>query len=85
MSSSWDRRLWGIEKIGLGLLGVGWHVLRSDAYEDEASRALLFTTRRSARAWCRAAHAKYRAYSDGHVCRAWRFRVVRVREKIRRG
>jgi hypothetical protein len=78
----WDRRLWGAEKIGLGLLGVGWHIQRVEYYEAEPLRALLFTTRRAARAFCQQTNARYAAYPDWHVCRAWRFRPVRVRERV---
>ena len=82
MRVPWDRRLWGVVLNGTGPLGVGWHHHRVDPYESEPSRALLFTTRRAARVFCQQKHAQYAAYPDGDPCRAWRFRPVRVRERI---
>lgn len=52
-------------------------------YPDyEPGRALLFHRRHQARTWCAAKNAGYAAYPEGHICRAWRMRVVRVRETV---
>lgn len=90
--SSWHRLLWGIEHYSVApsdervmLLGAGWMKetrISRPAYYGEPLRALLFTTRAAARAWCAAENARYRAYPEGHICRDWRVRVVRVVERV---
>ena len=82
------RRYWGVivraSKMELsGPLYKGWHKnCASPRYVGEPVEPLLFTTRKLARLWCQDQHARYRAYPAGHVCQAWRFRVVRVRRAI---
>ena len=78
----WDRRLWGVESDGAGPLGMGWHYREIRFYDGEPGRALLFTTRAAARRWCAQKHASYANRPVGDICRAWRFRAVRVRERI---
>jgi hypothetical protein len=85
----WDRKLWGIEFRGSlkddrpRLIGAGWldsaHLV--SYYQGEPTRALLFTTRTEARAFCDVQHAKYIGRTD--CCAKWRFRPVRVRETVR--
>lgn len=84
---SWNRKLWGVEFCGSfrqdppSLLGRSWHddsVPRQ--YPGEPTRALLFRTRREARAWCR---HKVKFYAGlGDVCSLWRFSTVRVIERV---
>lgn len=83
MIRPWNLLLWGVEHDG-HLIGGGWNnSLRVDAlYPGMPRRALLFCTRKQARAWCAAQHAKYAKYPDGHIVRGWRFRPVRVRERV---
>lgn len=82
----WHRRLWGVEFRGafgdrLSILSTGWHDGgRPAAYAGEPTRPLLFTTRAAARAWCQAKRARYANRTD--VCRAWRFRPIKVRERL---
>lgn len=87
----WNRKLWGISFVGSlkekpRLLGAAWDegARASPAhYFGEPTRALLFTTRAQARAWCDVQHARYLTYYDkDHICRQWRFRPVRVRERV---
>ena len=86
----WDRKLWGIHFIGSfkekpRLIGAVWdEQVRAtpNYYFGEPTRALLFMTRSQARAWCDAAHAKFLNYDKDHICRKWRFRPVRVRERV---
>ena len=84
--SGWlPRWRWGVVKVGTGLLGERWGgpaliEALAKVHPHGPTRPLLFVTRRHARAWCAAQHAKYAAYPEGHICRAWRFRPVRVRE-----
>ena len=63
-------------------LGTSWGQARLDTYPGGVARVLLFRTRSAARRWADAQHAKYADCPDGHRCRAWRFRVVRVRERV---
>jgi hypothetical protein len=91
---SWDRVLWGVRFVDTSqliarpgrregmLLGQGWDNVRPGTYEGEPTRALLFTTRKLARAWCQRKQTFYRTYPDGHVCRSWRFQPVRARERV---
>lgn len=81
---AWDRTLWGVALDKVGPLGTGWEssVPLGRRYPGEPGRALLFATRALARAWCQNKHAFYATYPDGHTCRAWHFRVVRVRERL---
>lgn len=84
----WDRLLWGVhfsspfgDKEGM-LISASWDssVRHSRLYPGEPSRALLFCTREQARTWCKAQMAKYRGRTD--CCKDWRFRPVRVRERV---
>jgi hypothetical protein len=69
------------------LLGCGWLEDWADryqrAYPGEPLRVLLFTRRAQARAWCRVQQARYASRPRGDICRAWRFRPVRVVETVR--
>lgn len=85
----WDRPLWGIWFYGADeppmLLGALWHAQARDCatgYDGEPSRALLFTTRRLARAWCVERNAEWRAHGSA-IVQAWRVVPVRVRETVR--
>jgi hypothetical protein len=91
----WSRRFWGITLRPVRpsdqprLIGAVWDVEVRDAIAREPrlgqapSRALLFRTRREARTWCARTQAEYRrAYPEGHLCRVWVFRPVRVWERI---
>lgn len=83
----WSNRKWGVAFIGAmretpSLLGEGWYKYPNfgQRFDGETSRALMFKTRRQARAWCKAQHAKYEHRND--CCKQWRFRPVRVQELI---
>lgn len=89
--SSWDRRLWGVVVSTNArdstpfLIGEAWdEELRNRQLRDDGpSRALLFTTRAAARAWCARQHAEWRAGRRPHDPVAkWRARPVRVREQV---
>lgn len=82
------RKQWGVVLDGAGLLGEGWGdralvEALAKAHPHGPTRPLLFVARRHARDWCAAQHAKYAAHPEGHICRAWRFRPVRVQESWR--
>lgn len=85
---AWDRFLWGVEFHGSVkpvrpmLIGARWSLTLPEAYPGVPSRALLFTTRAAARAWCAEQRARYRGRTDS--CGAWRFGAVRVRERVTR-
>jgi hypothetical protein len=67
------------------LLEQAWHPdwrEHPSAYTGEPGRTLVFCTRKDARAWCRERTAFYGAYPEGHVCRFWWFRPVRVVERV---
>ena len=83
----WHRLLWDVQFRGadgdrtIDVLGTGWHDgFAGRRYPGEPTRALLFTTRAAARAWCRAKQAGYADRTD--TCAAWRFRPIRVRERL---
>lgn len=84
----WNRRLWGIEfRNSRGdrlLLGSLWDDDQREraGHLGEPGRALLFCTRAQARAWCARERAKFVDYPKDHICIAWRFRAVRVRETV---
>jgi hypothetical protein len=84
LRSSWDRKLWGVKMSTKGqspiLIGEAWDEIRPMQYEGQPFRALLFTTRRRARAWCKAEQAKYAKREN--CCADWRFVPVRVREPV---
>ena len=80
--TGWDRRLWGVTRDKNGPLGTGWHHREIEFYDGEPCRPLLFTSRAAARCWCAQKHASYADRPVGDICRAWRFRAVRVRERI---
>lgn len=91
MRDKWRKVLWGVEFKGsidddapMLLWGL-WHdtVRRGrEFYDDEPTRALLFQTRRAARAWCKEEMKKYAGRND--CCALWRYRPVRVIETVRR-
>ena len=87
MARPWDRLLWGVLlQSGKGkpvLIGGLWDSRLSDRkhYLDEPTRAILFTTRHSAREWCRIERAKYNHRNDS--LREWKFTPVRVRETVK--
>lgn len=82
----WNNRRWGVLFFGAQpqdtgtLIGQCWHMDAKSTYAGEPARALLFTSRREARAWCQQQQAKYAGRPDG--CARWRFRPVRVRERV---
>lgn len=87
-STPWRRKFWGVEFCNsrgeVHLLCTLWGKGGRDqaSYTGEPARALLFCTRAQAREWCAARRAGYANYPDHHVCRAWRWRVVRVLETV---
>jgi hypothetical protein len=86
MSKVWDRTLWGIEfssgREKVALIGGAWHDAMIDSrFKGEPTRALLFTTRAHARAWCIERMERYNLRP--YACAKWRFRPVRVRETVR--
>ena len=83
---NWNRLMWGVEhRTGKGnpmIISSIWRKEKCVPYPDEPTRPLLFTTRAAARKWCTDGNVAYNARSD-FVSR-WRFRVVRVREIVRK-
>ena len=85
LSRNQTRTLWGVTlqsgREEPTLLGIEWypHPL-VPWYDGEPKGTMLFTARRYARAWCAKKNAVYGAYPEGHVCRAWKFRAVRVEQ-----
>jgi hypothetical protein len=87
------RRCWGVELTNTSrkeqrretplLLGLGWHGRFEPRYPGEPGRALLFTTRSSARDWSKSKNDYYQSYPMWHMCHAWHFRVVRVTVTMR--
>ena len=83
----WDRKLWGVEFFTPRfreplLLGSMWDDVvreRKDVYAGEPTRALLFQTRRDARAWCRKQLAEW---AKNESTRDWKVTAVRVRETV---
>lgn len=79
----WDRLLWGVEMRCAScrpdpiIIGEAW----AQAYPriNEPTRALLFTTRITARRWCR---MKLTEYAKNHSLADWKLRPVRVRETV---
>ncbi len=78
---NWNRLLWGIEYVSTKskpvLIGAFWDDRvfgRGDFYDGEPTRALLFCTRQSARDWCKISNKAHPS----------QFRIVRVRETVRR-
>ena len=88
MRRGWDRQLWGVMFRGgrdeIGPIGTLWNdrYHAPNPYHGEPPRALLFTTRGAARAWCAMKMMEYRHYPEGHACRKWKVRPVRVRERV---
>ena len=84
---TWNRNLWGIElstpyKRTPFLLGSLWHEVKPTLYHGEPTRAFLFARRSIARKWCEEQN-KLNAQRMG-ACKDWRYRVVRVRETVRK-
>ena len=84
----WDRDLWGIEFTSkdksVHLIGSLWDdatFSKRQFYDGEPTRAMVFTIRKHALAWCKRQMAKYKGRTD--CCADWRFRPVRVRETVR--
>lgn len=82
----WNRLLWGVEfsapQSSPRLIGSLWQErMPAEQYPGEPLRALLFTTRKVAREWCRVEMDKRKGRSDCYA--DWRFRPVRVRETVR--
>ena len=83
----WVKNLWGVEFTGSmpgdtpTLLGQAWMNPRPKSqYDGEPTRAMLFCTRKQARAWCRVKMAEYAGRDD--CCGKWKFRPVRVAETV---
>jgi len=81
----WHEKLWGIEFRSSAdgekmLLGSIWHGTKIISYDGEPTRALVFCTRKAARAWCRNKMNAYKGQEG--VCRKWRFRPIRVIETV---
>ena len=76
------RLAWGVrlDDDVMSLLYEGWSGNWYRRYDGDVSRPLLFASRRQARAWCAARHARYATRSDS--LRDWRFRPVRARETV---
>ena len=82
---SWDRKLWAVvhnspTHENAMILGESWHDLRPAFYPGEASRPLLFKTRREAKAWCTAERARFADRTD--FVAKWRFTPLRVRTRL---
>lgn len=82
----WNRSLWAVRFSSPGnkdfLVGETWHAVRAPAYPGEPYRALLFRTRREARAWCEAKVKEWRTRPQTFP--GWNARPVRVRETLTR-
>lgn len=81
----WDRVLWGVvwqTSDHTSLIGSLHHPDEKPTYAGEPTRALLFTTRKAARAFCQSRRAQYAEYPKPHICLAWRWTPVRVRETV---
>jgi hypothetical protein len=81
----WHRKLWGVEfssgSDDRRLIGSAWARFSGfpGHHPGDPTRALLFTTRNAARAWCKAETDHYRHRPDSLN---WRFRPVRVIERV---
>ena len=90
MTARWNRLLWGVEFTGSRpddepmLIGAMWATdVRGEPYPGEPSRALLFSARAQARAWCAGTLRKWRdGRSPDDIVSKWRVRPVRVRETV---
>lgn len=88
--NGWDRMLWGIEFSVSAhdeepmLIGTLWASdIDRNPYPGEPTRAMLFCTRKEARAWCARRMAEWREDRPScDIVRRWRMRVVRVRETV---
>ena len=88
MKRDWDYLRWGVlfssrlarEPYLIGCLWAG----KKSSYAGEPARALLFSSRKEAREWCR---EKMREWKTGRADidrrLGWRVRPVRVRETVR--
>jgi hypothetical protein len=85
---SWDRILWGVEFNSHFrddppvLLGKAWAPLYTSTagLPGEPTRALLFSTRKQARDWCRDRNRGWAERNDS--CSKWRVKPVRVHETV---
>lgn len=84
----WDRKLWGvafsngIRRVAPMLIGESWDSFQKrESRPGEPTRALLFTTRAVARAWCRARNRNWKNRND--IVRKWHVMPVRVRESCK--
>ena len=79
----WDRKLWGVwfnaPRTEGFLISDTWDNYRPVVRAEEPTRALLFTTRKAAREWCK---ARLAYYSDHNICKDRKFRAVRVWERV---
>ena len=88
--NGWDRMLWGIEFSGSAhdeepmLIGTLWASdIDRNPYPGEPTRALLFCSRKEARAWCAKEMAEWReGRRPDDIVMRWRVRPVRVRETV---
>ena len=83
---AWRHVWWGVEfrspRFTPHLLGDLWHKQGNIyRYEGEPPRAMLFRTRKIARAWCAAKMESHKGRTD--ACSNWRFRAVKVIETVR--
>ena len=87
VAKPWDLLLWGVElttQRGIDpiLIGRGWDRPLKAYYLNEPLRALLFTQFKPASAWCKAMNDRHRSQPRTDRCYSWRFRPVRVRERV---
>ena len=87
--SRWNRLLWGVLFSGLRgeeqiLIGGTWAMdLGGNPYPGEPTRALLFQTRKQARAWCAEKRREWSTLQRDDCVARWRVRPVRVRETVK--
>ena len=83
---AWNRLFWGVVLIDsknshLFLIGTVWmNPPPKSQYEGEPTRPILFTSRQLAPHLCKNKQAEYVGRTD--FVAKWRFRTVRVREKV---
>lgn len=77
------RYAWAVYMNEIGPLFVGWlGGAYEPRYQGEPLPVILFRTKKLAAQWAKEQTAMYRAYPKGHYCRTWRFRPVRVCQRI---